>query len=132
MVQKALCIIFDKVDGYIRKYDRTKILGLFHSNEKLEKVFDKIGYPAMLDVYTHKYMEIKIDSGDELPLEKTLSLFFSNKNQTNVIAFKWFTKAFIPMIFKCYIIIDLMFLKVWILVRQVRLKNVFFVTTSTL
>ena len=43
-----------------------------------------------------------------------------------------FTEAFIPMIFKCYIIIDLMFLKVWILVRQVRLKNVFFVSTSTL
>ena len=47
----------------------------------------------MLDVYTHKYMEIKIDSDDELPLEKTLSLFFSIKNQTNVIAFKWFYRS---------------------------------------
>ena len=132
MVQKALCIIFDKVDGYIRKYDRTKILGLFHSNEKLEKVFDKIGYPAMLDVYTHKYMEIKIDSDDELPLEKTLSLFFQIKIKPMLLLLSGFTKAFIPMIFKCYIIVDLMFLKVWILARQVRLKNVFFVTTSTL
>ena len=29
---KPLRVIFDKVDGYIRKYDSTKYLGLFHSN----------------------------------------------------------------------------------------------------
>ena len=27
-------IIFDKLDGYIRKHNRTKYLTLFHSDEK--------------------------------------------------------------------------------------------------
>ena len=36
---KPLHIIFDKVDGYIGKY-----LGLFHSDEKYEKIFDRIRY----------------------------------------------------------------------------------------
>ena len=31
---KSSHITFVKVDGYIRKYDRTKYLALFHSNEK--------------------------------------------------------------------------------------------------
>ena len=33
---KPLHIIFDKVDGYIRKYDGTKYLALFHSDENYE------------------------------------------------------------------------------------------------
>ena len=41
---KPLHIIFDKVDGYIGKYGRTKYLGLFHSDEKYEKIFDRISY----------------------------------------------------------------------------------------
>ena len=30
---KSLCIIFDKVDAYIGKYNRTKYLTLFHSEK---------------------------------------------------------------------------------------------------
>ena len=30
-------IIFDKVNGYIRNFDETSYLVLFHSNEKFEK-----------------------------------------------------------------------------------------------
>ena len=30
-----LRIISDKIDGFIRKYDRTKYLQLFHSNKKI-------------------------------------------------------------------------------------------------
>ena len=39
---KALHIIFDKVDEYIGKYDRTKYLELFHSDEKNERMLDRI------------------------------------------------------------------------------------------
>ena len=37
-----LRIIFDKVDRYIRNYDRTKYLKVIHSNEKYGKIFDRI------------------------------------------------------------------------------------------
>ena len=73
---KSLRIIFEKVDGYVRKYDTTKFLGLFHSNEKYETIFEKIRYLVLLknnvsDVYPHKYLKIKIDSDDGVLLEKT-------------------------------------------------------------
>ena len=47
--------IFDKANGYIKKSDKTKFLGLFQYDEKT-------------------YMNIKIDSGDDLPLEKALNI----------------------------------------------------------
>ena len=46
--EKPLSIIFKKVDGYIRKYDSTKYLALFHSDEKYERLFDRIRYLVML------------------------------------------------------------------------------------
>ena len=62
-------VFFDKVDGCIRKYDGTKYLALFHSHEKYERLFDRIRYLIMFKsniwgVNSHKYMEIKINSGD--------------------------------------------------------------------
>ena len=41
---KLLHIIFDMVDGYVRKYDRTKYLALFHFDKQDEKIFDTIRY----------------------------------------------------------------------------------------
>ena len=38
---QPLHIIFDKAVGYIRTYDRTKYLSLFHS-EKYERIFNTI------------------------------------------------------------------------------------------
>ena len=79
---KPLHIIFDKVDGYIKKYDRTKYLALFHSDEKYERIFDRIKYLFIL--------YIRINSGNDLPLEKMLnmhdvvilikSIFYKNHN----------------------------------------------------
>ena len=37
---KPLCIIYDKVYKYIRKYDRTKYLALFPSDEKYKMLID--------------------------------------------------------------------------------------------
>ena len=39
---------FDKLDGYIRKYDGTKYLALFHSNEEYEGMFVRTRYHFML------------------------------------------------------------------------------------
>ena len=70
---KPLCIIFNKVEWYIRKYDSTKYLAFFHFNERYKGIFDRIRYLNLLksnisDVYFHKYRKIKIDSNDDLPL----------------------------------------------------------------
>ena len=56
---KCLRIIFDKVHGYLRKYNRIKFLALFHSDGKHEITFDGIRYLIMLksdisDVYSRK------------------------------------------------------------------------------
>ena len=63
--------IFDKVDGFIRKYDETKYLALFH--------FDSIRYLTLVKsktshVYSHKIMKIKINPDHGLLLEKTLNM----------------------------------------------------------
>ena len=63
---KPLCIIFDKVDGYIRKDEGTTCLTLYHSDEKYQINFDRIRYHIMLksnisEVYLHKYTKTKIN-----------------------------------------------------------------------
>ena len=77
---KPLRIIFDMVDGYIRKYDKTKYLSLFHSGEKYEIICVRIRYLIMLksiipEVYSHKYTKIKINSDDDLLLKKTINIY---------------------------------------------------------
>ena len=77
MVQ-SLYILFN-IFGYIRKNDRVKYLGLFHSDEIYDQIFYRIRYLVMLkinvsDVCSHKYMKIKFDLDDDLTLEKTLNM----------------------------------------------------------
>ena len=71
---KPLHIIFANVNGYIRQYDKTRYLSLFHSNEKYKRKFDRIRYlmfkSNISDIYSHKYMKIKSNSDNDLPLEK--------------------------------------------------------------
>ena len=43
-IQNSVCckaFTFEKVDGYIRKYDETKDIASFRSNEKYERIFIK-------------------------------------------------------------------------------------------
>ena len=71
--------MFEKVDGYIRKYGEAKYRVSIHSNEKYD-FFDRIKYLIMLKinipyVYFHKYAKIKVnsdnsDDSDDLPLKK--------------------------------------------------------------
>ena len=66
--------IFDEVDGYIRNNDRAKYLELFLSNQKFERMFDRIRYLIMLIsdisyVYLYKY-----ESDDDIPLVKIINM----------------------------------------------------------
>ena len=98
-IAKLVRIIFDKVDGYIRAkknkidYDGTKHLGLFHSDEKTNRIFQRMRYLITLksnisDVYSHKYTKVTVNLDDDLPLEKNIhnvvilikSVFNENSN----------------------------------------------------
>ena len=62
-VPKPLRIVFRKVDEYIRNYDWTKYLVLFHSDEKYKRIFARIRCLIMLksnipDVYSHWYVTV--------------------------------------------------------------------------
>ena len=71
--------------------NRTKYVALFPSHEVYKRMVDRIRYLIMSksnisDVYSHKYMNIKIKI-DDLPLEKTL-------NVHHVVIFKSFLKKY--------------------------------------
>ena len=77
MYGKPLRFMFGRVDEFIRDYDRTKYSVLFCP--KKYAIFDRITYLIGLKsdisyVASGNYAKIQIDSDDDLPLEKTLSL----------------------------------------------------------
>ena len=53
-------------------------ISLFYSSEKYKRKFDRIRYLMLKsnisDIYSHKYMKIKSNSDNDLPLEKTLDM----------------------------------------------------------
>ena len=72
-----LLIRFDKIDGYIRVYDRTRYLVLFGS-KKCDYINNRIRYlisvrKGITDVISHNYAKIKVDSYNSVPLEKTMT-----------------------------------------------------------
>ena len=76
--EKLLRIMLDKVDWFVRDYDRTKFLVLFDP-EKYGAIFDRFRYLILLKcaisyVASYNYAKIKIDLDGDLPLEKALSL----------------------------------------------------------
>ena len=71
---KPLRIRFDKIDGFIRFYDRTKYLTLFGS-EKYDVIYDRIRYLINLKsgitcIFSDYFTKIKVDSYVFLPVEK--------------------------------------------------------------
>ena len=68
---KPLCIMFDKVDGFVVDYDGTKYLVLF-GLETYDAIYDRIKYLNNITFgFSYDYAKIKIHSDDDLPLEKT-------------------------------------------------------------
>ena len=75
---KRLRIRFDNVNGFIRVYDRNRFVVLL-GFEKYNAIYDRIRYLIGLKyditlVYPYNFGQIKIDSDNDLPLEKTLTL----------------------------------------------------------
>ena len=76
---KPLRIRFDKIDWFIRTYDRTRYLTLFGS-EKYDAIYNRIIYLISLKIgiiyiFCHYFAEIKVNSYDYyLSIEKRLTL----------------------------------------------------------
>ena len=77
MGAKPLQIRFDKVDGFIRVYDRTRYLVLLGA-EKCNLIYTRKRYLIAVNsgityVITDNYAKIKVDSYDSLPQEKNIN-----------------------------------------------------------
>ena len=75
---KPLSIRFNKIDGCIRIYDRTRYLTLFGS-ENYDAIYNRIRYLISLKgsityIFSHYFAKVKVDSFDSLPIEKRLTL----------------------------------------------------------
>ena len=68
---------FVNIDGFIRLYDGARYLVLF-GNEKYDSIYNWIRYLVSIQsgikyLISHSYANIKLDSYDSLPLEKTMT-----------------------------------------------------------
>ena len=81
----SLYLIFNKVNGYVEEISGNKYLTLVLTNENKEKIkkyeelWSKIrdlirSITKNSDNYYEKYMKIKFNSDDELPLHKTIEI----------------------------------------------------------
>ena len=98
---KCLRIRFDKIDGFIKIYHGTRNVVLL-GPEKYDAIYNRIRYPISLKsgttyLFSHYYVEIKVDSYDSFPIEKIVTLhnviilntFVLNK-ETNTITIRYF------------------------------------------
>ena len=83
--ENPLYLIFGEVNGYFEQINRNKYLTLVPTNESKEKIkkykelWIKIrdlirSITKNLNDYDEKYMKIKFDSDDNLPLNKTIEI----------------------------------------------------------
>ena len=81
----SLCLIFIKVNGFFEEVNENKYLSLFPTNDSKEKVnkYDKLwsknrdlirSINKTSNDYDEKYMKIKFNSDDELPLNKMIKI----------------------------------------------------------
>ena len=76
--EKLLRIRFDRVDGFITVYDRTRYLVLFGA-EKYDFIYTGTRYlievkSGITYAVSHNYAKIKVDPHDFFPQEKSLTL----------------------------------------------------------
>ena len=139
-----LYIMFNRINGYFEEIKENKYLTLVSTNENKEKIkkyeelWIKINnliktITKKSDDYDKKYMKIEFHSDDKLPLNKAIeipvlvidvrAIFYENN--------KYYPQVFIDECLyktqKCYIMIQLRFLKELTLIKQAHQKSVIFV-----
>ena len=76
---KPLRIRFDKIDGFIRVFDRARYL-VFFGSEKYDSIYNRIKYhmnvkSSIIYIIPNNNAKIKVDSYDSLPLGKTMTFY---------------------------------------------------------
>ena len=72
--------MFDRAGGFIRCYDATKLFG----PEQYDGIYDQTSYTSKRSYYiffSHNYAKIKIDSDDDLSLEKNIDSACCNTHE---------------------------------------------------
>ena len=119
MGAKPLRIRFNKIDGFIRIYDKIRCLVLFDYSY-CDKICDNIKYlisekRGFTDSINHNFAKIRISSYDSLPIENVIILIKSvaNKNKNeycyNIFLEKGSYKGK-SNIFECFYITNATFL----------------------
>ena len=143
---KHFRIRFNKIDGFIIACDGTRYLVLFES-EKCDLIYNiirnLIGVKSGITyVISQNYAKIKVDSYYSLPLEKTMT--FHNvivliKLAFNKDKYDYYYDIFLEKVwnelskksfcikYKCFIMIELKFLKELMLIRQMNQESAIFV-----
>ena len=78
IVAKPLSIRFDKINEFIKVYNKSRYLVLF-AFENYDAICNRISYlisqkSDVTYVFSHSYAKIKVDSNDFLPIEKTWTI----------------------------------------------------------
>ena len=151
----VLAVRFDKINEFIRvRCGELTYLVLFDYG-LYDKICDKIKYliskkSGMTDSINHNFGNTRIDSCNSVPIEKILnfhiviilvkSVVNKNKNHYYYDIFlekgsykdksdtEYFKMNIINVYYKCYISIELTFLKKLLLIKPVHQKSVIFVT----
>ena len=140
--------MFNRLNGYFEGINGNKYLMLVPTNEskekrkKFEELWIKIrdlirSVTKKSNDCNEKYMKIKYNSGDELPLNKTIKIRVMVKLLLERATFhennKYYPQVFLDEclyefeLYKCYIMIELTFLKELMLIKQVHQKGVIFI-----
>ena len=147
MGAKPLCIWFEKIDGFIKIYDGIRYVILFVP-EKYNAIYGRINYlisekGGITYNITHTFPRIIIYSYNSLLIEKTLTFHnviiliksVVNKNENSYYHKIFLGKGsyedksntyFLKRMFvycKCYALIELKFLKEFMLIRQPKSKG---------
>ena len=151
MVAKPLSIRFDKIDRTAKIYNGIRYLKLSNSYNKVyhktyNATFDKINYLIkgkfdITDSINHNFARIRIDSYNCLPVEKVLtfhniillikSVLNENKNNYYYNVFpEIFLNECMFVYYECHISIELTFLEILVLIKQVHQKSVIFATIA--
>ena len=135
---------FQQIEWYFEEINGNKYSTLVPTNESKEiinffeelcnKIRDLIRSITKNSYdYDDNYMKIKSNSDDDLPLNKKIEISIMT---IAVIAVNHENNKYYPQVFldercinyKCYILIELMFLKVLVLIKQVNQKSLMIVT----
>ena len=85
----SLYLLFSNMNGYFEEINKSKYLTLVPTNESKEKKYEELwskirdlikSITKNSDDYDKKYIKVKFNSDDELPLNKTIEISYHDNS----------------------------------------------------